>query len=161
MPPVGTIGMHRWLRGWQPKSLGGRRQALPNAKALPLTMGPSGPHRTRPPKHTGAWQPGPMAVRTEGVGGPPASRRPCSLIPVLPAWGSHRSPAFAASQMRRVALSWLCQWSNCDVQAVPWRVWVSIVPSGHRSGWNLDTVTFFSVIFFFLVEEYLIFVESF
>ena len=90
--PHATSGNHwdtQMACGWQPKSLGGRRQALPNAKALPLTMGPSGPNRTRPPKHTGAWQPGPMAVRTEGVGGPPASRRPCSLIPVLPAWGSH------------------------------------------------------------------------
>ena len=51
--------------------------------------GPQWTPQNRPPKHTGAWQPGPMAFRTEGVGGPPASRRPCSLIPVLPAWGSH------------------------------------------------------------------------
>ena len=73
--PHGTSGYHgitqRALH-WQPKSFGGRRQALPSTtgtKVLLLTMGLKGPNRTRPPKHIDAWQPWEMAVWTEGVGG--------------------------------------------------------------------------------------------
>ena len=71
---------------------------FPGTTALPLTMGPNGPHGTLPPKHTSVRQPGQMAIRAEGAGGLPGSRRPCSLIPVLPAQGSHQSTAFGEFQ---------------------------------------------------------------
>ena len=128
MRPMGTLAIHRWLWGWQPNPFGGRKQALPSTTgttALPLTMGPNGPHGTLPPKHTGAWQPGQMAIRAEGVGGPPGSRRPCSLIPVLPAQGSHRSTAFVERQGLMETRSWMWQQANFDGQAVSWLFWVS------------------------------------
>ena len=138
MQQVGTIGIHRRLWAWQPKQFGGRRQTLPSAtgtKALLLTISPNGPNRTLLPKHTGAWQPGQMAIRTEGVECQPGSRRPCSLFPVLPVLGPQLSPAFGESQGRMVTLSWMCQWSNLEVQAVPCLFWVSFFPSGSQSGW--------------------------
>ena len=125
---MGPIGIHRWLWGQQSNPFGGRKQDLPSTTgttALPLTMGPSGPHGTLPPKLTGAWQPGQMAIRAEGVGGPPGSRRPCSLIPVLPAQGSHQSPAFGERQWLMEAWRWMCQWAILDGQAVPWLIWAS------------------------------------
>ena len=90
MRPVGTIGIHSWIGGWQPKTFDGRSHALYSAKgtkALPLTMGPSGPYRTWTLNHTCAWQPGQMSNRTGEVGGPPGSRRLFTLIPVIPAQG--------------------------------------------------------------------------
>lgn len=139
---MGTMGIHRWLGGWQPNPFGGRRKALPGTtgtKTQPLTMGPNRPQRPWPPKDTGTWQPGQMAVMTEGVGGPPGSRRLCSLVPGLLAQGSHQSPAFGESQGRMEVLSSMCQWSHLDVQAVPWLFWVSFFPSGNRSGWWQDS----------------------
>ena len=119
---------------------------------LPLTIGPNRPNRTRPPKHTGAWQPEQMPNRTEGVGGPPGSRI-CSLFPLLPAQVPHQSPAFGKSQGRMEALSWMCQWSNLDVQAVSWLFWVSLFPSGIRSVWWQDSppwrfLRLWSILFF-------------
>ena len=106
MQPVGTFGIHRWLWGWQPKPFGGRRQAIPSAtETKALTMGPNGINRSLPPKHTGAWQPGKLGIGMEGVVGPPGSRRPCSLVPVLPAQGPHWSPAFVESHFSRQSLS--------------------------------------------------------
>ena len=134
MRPVCTMGIHKWLWGWQPKPFGGRRQALPSTKgtkALPLTMGRNGPNRSQSPKHRGAWQPGQIAVRTEGVGFPPDSRRPCSLVPGLPTQGPHWSPVFVEIQGQMDALNWMCQWSKLDVQAVPWLFWMSFFPNGN------------------------------
>ena len=61
MTPVGTIGIHRKLWGWEPNPIVGRRQALTSAtgtKALTLTMDPKGPNRNRPTKHTSAGNKG-------------------------------------------------------------------------------------------------------
>ena len=60
----------------------GRLKALSRptgTKALPLIMGHNLPHGTLPPKHTGSWQPGQMAIRAGGEGVLPCSRITCSL----------------------------------------------------------------------------------
>ena len=86
---------------WEPLEytvgLGAGSQSIWEQKAYPShphrhqisasDHGTNGPNRTRPPKNTGAWQPGQIAVRTEGVGGPPGSRIPLSMFPVLPSQG--------------------------------------------------------------------------
>ena len=135
MGPVDTIGIQSL--GLVAMKIWVQMQDLPSAtgtKALPLTMGPIDTtllgHQTK-----SCLQPGWMDFRTEGVGGSPGSRRPCSLVPGLFVQGPHLRPAFGESPGWMEAQSWMCQCYNLDVQAVPWLFWMSIFPSGKLSAW--------------------------
>lgn len=70
-------------------------------------------------------QQGQLDIRTEGVGGRPGSRRPCSLVLGLPPQGPHWSHEFWESQWRREAMNRMCQWFKLNGQAVSWLFWVS------------------------------------
>ena len=87
---------------------------------------------TQVPGNQGRW---PLGLRA-GVGGPPASRRPCSLVPGFPAQGAQpclcREPREHGSPEPNVSMV------QPDVQAVPWLVSVSFFPSGNRFVWWQD-----------------------
>ena len=70
MQPVVTMGIHGWL--WGRQKAGTPQHHRHQRPAYDI--GPNGPNRTWPAKHRGAWQPGEMSVRTEGMGCPPGSR---------------------------------------------------------------------------------------
>ena len=53
------------------------------------------------------------------MGGPPASRRPCCLVPGFPAQGAHHNLASAESPGSMEALSRMCQWSNLMFRQCP------------------------------------------
>lgn len=70
---------------------------------------------TQVPGNQGRW---PLGLRA-GVGGPPASRRPCCLAPGFPAQGAHHNLASAESPGSMEALSRMCQWSNLMFRQCP------------------------------------------
>ena len=123
MRPVGTIGRHRWLWGWQPNHLVAEGRPFPAPQAPKLCFGSRAPMdptdlghpNTQVPGNQGRW---PLGLRA-GVGGPPASRRPCCLAPGFPAQGAHHNLASAESPGSMEALSRMCQWSNLMFRQCP------------------------------------------
>ena len=65
-----------------------------------------------------------------------------TLFPILHgAQGAPWSSAFVERQGLMEAQSWMCQWSNLDVKAVPWLFWVAFSPCGNQSCWWYDSHT--------------------